>query len=103
MCYVLKFTRHLIHLINKFSFHIYVAMHLFDDVDALDILKNEKQKNIFVFFNFANIFQYFPDVSGIIFLEPSTIFSLTQCQQHCLEPNSYSSKSKNPPKTRSST
>jgi hypothetical protein len=32
-----KFTRHLIHLIYQFSFHIYVEMHLFDVVNALDI------------------------------------------------------------------
>ena len=34
---VFEFTRHLIHLIYEFSFHIYVEMHLFDVVDALDI------------------------------------------------------------------
>jgi hypothetical protein len=36
-CDVFEFTRHLIHLIYEFSFHIYVEMHLFDVVDALDI------------------------------------------------------------------
>jgi hypothetical protein len=34
---VFKFTRHLIHLIYEFSFHIYVEIHLFDVFDALDI------------------------------------------------------------------
>ena len=38
-CDVFEFTRHLIHLdlIYEFSFHIYMEMHLFDVVDALDI------------------------------------------------------------------
>jgi hypothetical protein len=37
ICDVFEFTRHLIHFIYQFSFHIYVEMHLFDVVDALDI------------------------------------------------------------------
>jgi hypothetical protein len=44
MCDVFKFTRHLIY---QLSFHIYVAMHLFDVVVALDIQKIEKKMNIF--------------------------------------------------------
>jgi hypothetical protein len=34
ICDVFKYTRHLIY---QFSFHIYVEMHLFDVVNALDI------------------------------------------------------------------
>jgi hypothetical protein len=37
ICDVFEFTRHFMHLIYQFSFLIYVKMHLFDVVDALDI------------------------------------------------------------------
>jgi hypothetical protein len=37
ICDVFEFTRHLIHLIYQFYFHVYEEMHLFDLVDALDI------------------------------------------------------------------
>ena len=37
ICDVFDFAKHLIHLIYQFAFHIYVEMHLFDVVDAVDI------------------------------------------------------------------
>jgi hypothetical protein len=41
-------------------------MHLFDVVVALDV-KKLKKMNIFVFFNFVHVFQYFPECCDKLF------------------------------------
>jgi hypothetical protein len=46
-------TRNIIYLIYQFSFHIYVAMYLFDVVVALDIQNFEKKWIFLYFLNFT--------------------------------------------------
>jgi hypothetical protein len=57
-------------------------MHLFDVVDALDILKIEKNEYFCIFFVLTTFSDIFPDVADIFIFRPSTIFCRCRRWQH---------------------